>query len=151
MRLKHKRLLIQTWFIRTFLFFLPDAPVMMRLRGFLYSLGCKSCGKNFQVTHSAILNTIETICVGNDVYIGHNVILAGGGPINIEDEVMVGHNAVIVSSNHMKRRGSFRFGDNKVGTITIGKGSWIGANCCLLPGSSLPPGSVLAANSLLNK
>ena len=66
--MKHKLLLLYSWFIRTIMFFLPDMPIIMRSRGFLYGLGMAKCGKNIQVTHDAILRDLENICMGGEFY-----------------------------------------------------------------------------------
>lgn len=149
--MKHKLLLIYSWFVRTVMFFLPDAPLFMRVRGFFYKLGLKKCGKNFQIAHNVILNTLETISIGNDVYIAPNVIILGGGEIIIEDEVMIGPGVVIVADNHTFVNDSYRYGPIDYGSIFIGKGSWVAANCTIVKGGYLPTGSILASNSVLNK
>lgn len=59
--MKHKLLLLYSWLVRTLLFFLPDMPLVMRFRGFLYGLGMAKSGKNIQVTHDAILRDLENI------------------------------------------------------------------------------------------
>ena len=53
--MKHRLLLLYSWLVKTVLFFLPDIPLIMRFRGFLYSLGMPSCGSNFQVAHNVII------------------------------------------------------------------------------------------------
>ena len=63
--MKHRLLLLYSWLIKTMLFFFPDIPLIMRFRGFLYSLGMPSCGSNFQVAHNVTLNSIEGLTVGN--------------------------------------------------------------------------------------
>lgn len=62
--MKHKLLLAYSWFVRTILFFLPDMPLVMRFRGFLYGLGMAKRGKNIQVTHDAILRDLENMSLG---------------------------------------------------------------------------------------
>ncbi len=149
--MKRKALLIYSWFVRTVCFFLPDAPILMRFRGFLYSFGMKSCGSNFQVAHSAIMNNLENISAGNDVYIAHYCVLLAGGGIYLEDGVIIGPNVVIASGNRTRSNGSFRFGSSRYEEIAVRRGGWVAANCTLVPGAELPKGSVLGANSLLNK
>lgn len=109
------------------------------------------CGKNFQITQNAILRSSDSISVGNNVYIANNCVLIGGGKIIIEDDVLIGPNTVIASRNHLKKNGAFRFGGSKEGTILIGKGAWVAANCTITTNSILPSSSILAANSVLNK
>lgn len=152
--MKHRYLLIYTWFIRTVLFFLPDIPIIMRFRGFLYGLGMISCGKNFQVSHDASIKALEYIQIGNNCYVANNVLFLGSGGTYIEDEVMIAPNCIIVSGKHSHFNESFRYGissqENK-DKIVLSFGSWVGGNCTVYAGACLPKGSVLAANSLLNK
>lgn len=146
----HKLSLIWSWFVWLITFTVPDFPLSMRFRGWLYSFGMLSSGVNFQVASSCRLISIDTLSVGNNVYFAPNVIINGGGNIEISDEVMVGFGSVIVSGNHTMLSGSFRFGTRDLKLIKIGAGSWIGANCVVLAGSVFPAGSVLGAGSVLS-
>jgi len=149
--MKHKFLLIYSWFVRTILYFFPDIPFIMRFRGWLYGLGMIKCGKDFQVTHDAIIKGLQYINVGNNVFVGNHAIIMGHGCCIICDQVQIAPHCVIISSNHSSINGSFRYGKCDEGKIYIGVGSWVAANCTLVKGAYLPNNSVLAANSLLNK
>ncbi len=149
--MKHKILLIYSWFIRTVLFFWPDIPVIMRFRGWLYGLGMSHCGRNFQVTHDAVLKDLLGISVGNHCFVGNTVVIMGSGNTIIEDEVMIAPHAIIISGNHTSVNGSYRYGKADAGEIFIGKGSWVAGNATLSKGARLPEDSVLSANSFLNK
>lgn len=148
--MKHKLLLIYSWFIRTILYFFPDMPIIMRFRGFLYGLGMKKAGRNFHVTNDVFIKGLEQISVGDDVIIGNHCIMLASSTLNIGDQVLIAPNVVIVTGNHSFANGSYRFGKAVRGDINIGKGSWIAANCTVAANSCLPAGSVLAANSFLN-
>lgn len=146
--MKHKVLLVYSWFVRTVLFFLPDFPLFMRFRGWLYGLGMKKCGKDFQVTHSAVLNTIDMIVVGDNVYIANFCSLIANGVIEIGDNVLFGPGVVVSSGNHKYVNGqSVKESDQK--DVMIGKNSWVAANCTVVGGAMLPESSILAANSVL--
>lgn len=149
--MKHKILLIYSWFVRTLLFFLPDIPLFMRFRGYLYGLGMTSCGKNFQVSHDVIIKGFDNINIGDHIFIGSHSILMGSGKIYIEDEVLIGPHVIIISGNHTKINSSYRYGNADIGRIVIGRGAWIAANCTIGKDTVLPQGSILAANSFLNK
>lgn len=150
--MKHKLLLLYSWFVKSTLYFVPDIDFTMRFRGFMYGLGMKKCGSNFQVSNNVIIKELENITVGNDVFIGNNSIIMGSGEIVIESEVLIGPNCTIISGNHSFKNGSYRFGEVVIkGRIIISFGSWISANCVVASGASLPKGSVLGANSFLNK
>tara|TARA_R110002033_G_scaffold159077_2_gene195356 strand:- start:180 stop:695 length:516 start_codon:yes stop_codon:yes gene_type:complete len=149
--MKSKVLLIYSWFVRSLLFFLPDMPILMRFRGFLYSFGMAECGKDFQVTHDAILRGLQNLSVGNNVFIGNHTILLASDKIKIENEVLIAPHCTIVSGDHTSLNGSFRYGPSKTGEIFIAQGSWIGTNCTVGMNSVVPNGSILGANSFLNK
>jgi acetyltransferase-like isoleucine patch superfamily enzyme len=146
-----KLLLIYSWFVRALLYFLPDIPLCMRFRGFLYSFGMQKCGRDFQITHNAIIKGLQNISVGSNVFVGNFSVIMGSGKLRIENEVLIGPHVVIISGNHTKSKNSYRYGQAKVGDIFIGRGSWITSNCTIGMNSSLPEGSVLSANSFLNK
>lgn len=149
--MKHKIILIYSWFVRTLCYFVPDMPVTMRIRGFFYGLAMKKCGKDFQVSNNVILKNLSNISIGNNVFIANNSILMGSGFIDIKDEVLIGPNVVIISGNHTKLDSSYRYGKSDNGIIEIDEGCWITSNCTIAKNSKLPKGSVLAANSFLNK
>lgn len=148
--MKHKISIIYSWFVRTITFFLPNIPILMRFRGSLYSLLIPNCGKNFQITSSAYINSLSGLNIGNNVYIAHNTVLIGTN-ISIGDNVLIGPNSVISSGNHVFSNDSFYNKKSNKGTVIIGKGSWIGANCSILANSTLPEKSILAAGSVLTK
>lgn len=137
--------LVYSWFIRTIMFFFPDSPLIMRLRGKLYSLFMKNSGKNFQVSSNTVLLGLTRISVGNDVYFANGVIVAARAEIDIDDEVLVGFNSVIVSGNHTKNEnsGSYRFGASDVKPIRIGKGVWIASNSTITAGTKINSGAFI--------
>lgn len=149
--MKHKFLLLYSWFIRTILYFFPDIPFIMRFRGFLYGLGMRKCGKDFQVTHDTIIKDIENVSVGDNCFVGNGCIIMGSGIIVMESQVMIAPHVIIISGNHTSLNGSYRYGASDAGRICIEYGSWVGGNSTILKGSVLPRNSVLAGNSLLNK
>jgi len=149
--MKHKFLLIYSWFIRSLLFIFPDIPIIMRFRGWLYGLGMDHCGRNLQITHDVILKDIQNMHIGNNCFLGNGVILMGSGKIILEEEVMIAPHAIIVSGNHTTDGKSYRYGKPDIGTIRICHGSWVAGNCTIQKDSKLPRNSVLSANSFLNK
>ncbi len=141
---------IYSWFIRLITSLLPNVPLIMRFRGWLYSLMMHKCGRDFQVTSSAIINSLALLDVGDHVYIAHNSVIMGTSII-IESNVLIGPNCVISSSNHILNKNSFRFGKLKEKGVLLKKGSWVSANCSVVGGSELPEQSILAAGSVLSK
>lgn len=149
--MKSKILLLYSWLIRSLMFFFPDIPQISRIRGFLYGLGMKRCGKNLIIQHDAILRNLENMEFGNDIQIANHAILWGGGKMVIDDTVIIGPHTTLVTGNHTLGNGSFRNGKGICGTIHLKKGSWVAANSTVTFDAVLPERSVLGANSLLNK
>lgn len=153
--MKHKLLLLYTWFVRTILYFWPDIPFIMRFRGWLYGLGMTKCGRNFQVTHNVVINTLPSFIVGDNVRLGIFSRLNGSasGTCEIENDVIIGQGTMIACGNHEFNGKNFR--DIKKPSIKtkiiIGHGSWIGANCTITAGSIIPPCSIIAAQSCVTK
>lgn len=149
--MNHKLLLIYSWLVRTMMFFFPDVPFFMRIRGWFYGLGMAKCGKDLQVTHDAIVKGLQRIYVGNNCFFGNHTVIMGSGKIIIEDQVMLAPHVILISGNHTSENGSYRYGKSDAGEIFIGRGSWIAGNSTIQKDSVLPANSVLSANSFLNK
>lgn len=123
-------------------------PFIMRFRGWLYGLGMRSCGKNFQVAHNVIINGLEGFSVGENTFINNNCTILSTYGISFESEVIVGPGCVFSANNHLPKGNSFRYGGRKTAPISIGKGSWIAANCTILLGSNIPNYSLVAAGAV---
>lgn len=147
--MKHKFLLLYSWFVRTLLFFLPDQPLIMRFRGWMYGLGMKNRGRNFQVSANVIIKGLENFLVGDDCYLAPGVVINAIRDIEFDGQVMIGFNSVLVSGNHSKTNGSYRFGKSKTAPIYVGFGSWVAANCTVVAGASIGSGVVIGANSFI--
>lgn len=145
--MKHHFALIWYWVVKTATDWLPDAPLFMRLRGWLYGLPMRRRGKDFQVASSVRLNGLDNISVGDHVYIAPGAVLLAGCDITIEDEVMIAPYAVITDGNHTALDGSYRFAPVNYAPVFVGRGSWIAANCTVLSGVHIGRGVVIAANS----
>lgn len=149
--MKAKFIIVYCWLIRILLFFLPDIPLFMRLRGFLYGIFMIHCGKDFQVTHDAIIKELNHIKVVQHCFVGNGVVIMGSGTIEIGNYVMIAPHSVIISGNHTSLYGAYKNGPIDIGQVIIKSGSWIAANCTVVKGAVLPEDSVLCANSFLNK
>jgi len=147
--MKRKFSIVYAWAVRVLTFFLPDIPLFMAFRGRLYSFVMASAGSNFQVTHSAILNSISELSVGKNVYFANGVSLLCGGGVFVDDDVLVGPGVVISSDNHtFEQDYGYRFGAIELGRVEVGRGSWLCANSVVVRGSCIPPRSVLGPCSV---
>ena len=123
-----------------------------KVRGALYKLFLKKCGKNFQVDINVKLSSLHNIEVGNDVYIGYGSWIHGvGGGVTLKDEVMLGPYVTIVSGNHSTERNSYRYGRALLGKVEVGHGSWLGAKATIIAGNSIGTNTLVAANSTVTK
>ncbi len=123
-----------------------------KIRGAYYSLFLKSCGHNFQVGLGVRFEGINKIEVGNDVYIGPDSWICGlRGGIVFEDQVMLGPKVIVVSTNHLPKENSFRFGPGKGDIIKIGKGTWVGGNVIITEGVKIGYFSLIAAGTVVTK
>ncbi len=132
-------------------FFLPDAPIIMRFRGWLYSFGMASCGKNFQVSSNVRILGLLCLDCGDSVYLASGVIINARAMIKIEDEVLIGIGSLLVSSNHTLHNGSYRYGKPQALPIYIGKGAWVAGHAIIGGGSIIPNGCLIGANSFVNR
>lgn len=152
MNFKRKASILYCWLVRSLTFFLPDIPLCMRFRGTLYGLMLKEVGSNFQVAHSAILNSITSLKVGNNVYIANNTSLLCGGGVSIGDNVIIAPGVVISSNNHTNSAlTGFRFSKVEFYPVRIEKNTWICANVTIVAGSVVLEGSLVCPGSTYNK
>jgi acetyltransferase-like isoleucine patch superfamily enzyme len=130
---------------------LDEVPFLRRVRGFCYGLAMPACGSNFQVSSDAILWGLEHMHIGNDVYVGPGAIFICLEVVRIGDGVLIGPHAVIANGNHRYRDGAYQVAENDAAPITIGPGSWIGANATVLAGVTIGKGVLVAANSTVTR
>lgn len=148
--MKAKFLILYSWFIRTVTYFFPDVPVVQSCRGWLYSFGMKKCGKRFRPSYNVVLNRLDKLEVGNNVYFACGCVITGGGEVLIGDNVLFGPNVVISAANH-KFDGTTFTQLYDFGKVTIESNAWIGANVSLLKDTYIPHTSIVGAGSVCTK
>ena len=103
----------------------------------------------------------ENIHIGDNVYIGHFCILDGTDDLIINEGVqLAGWNGVYTHSSHIAIR---LYGKHyqeipelhkigyKIGKVSIGKYTFIGAGAKIFPGVSIGQGSLITANSVVTR
>ena len=138
----HFVLLLTNW--------LPDNVIFLRLRGFLARPFLGNCGKNLRLGRNITFYNPSKIKIGRDVYIAYGCWFMAGGSISVGNEALFGPYCAVVSSNHQRIGGSFRYGEPIHAPISVGFGSWVGANVTLTAGSSIGKGSLVAAGAVVS-
>lgn len=127
---------------------LPNNIMTCIIRGFLVAPFLKSHGKNFQLAEGAIINHPEKMEVGNDVYLAHRIYINAQEGLRIGNNVTIGPNCVIATSNHQVENGKV-LNSGEGGMVTIGNGTWIGANVTITAGCTVGEGCVVGANAVI--
>lgn len=148
--MKAKFLILYSWFIRISTFFFPDIPVFQRFRGWLYSFGMKKCGRRFRPSYNVVLNRLEKMEVGDNVYFACGCVVTGGGEVIIGDNVLFGPNVVISAANHLFDGTSFTNG-YEFGKVTVESNTWIGGNVSLLKDTHIPHTCIVGAGAVCTK
>lgn len=131
----------------------PDNEIGNRIRGSIIGIFFKEKGKNLQISKRTHILYPRNIVVGDDVFIGYGVWINAQGGLLLKDQIMIGPLSCIVTGNHTAQGQplSYRFGEHKKEKVIIEKGSWIGSHAVVLPGSSVPPGCLIAAGAVVTK
>lgn len=160
---------VEPWLLRSSTL-LRGTPLPFRLRMIQRARGVG--GRLGQAIRYVLLNSIGTamlpnVSVREDVYlfsperlqVGENVSIhpmcyidAAGG-IKIGNDVSIAHGTTIMSSSHTFKRNDLPIKDQQMtlSKTVIEDNCWIGAQVVLLAGVHVGEGSVVAANSVVNR
>ncbi|MFA6329466.1 MAG: acyltransferase [Candidatus Micrarchaeia archaeon] len=125
----------------------------LRLKGIFYGFFLKKVGANFKVDQNVYLSGLHNVKIGDNITIGNGSFLVGGGGIEIGDNVLIAQGVKIYSETHKYQNTEvdiiFQGGESR--KVTIGKGSWLGANSIILPGIHIGKHCVVGAGSVVTK
>jgi maltose O-acetyltransferase len=128
----------------------PNFGLGLVLRGWLYSKIIINCGKRFKLAPLVNIYNPSKVKIGNDVYIGYSAYI-GDGDITLCDEVVIGPFCSLTAGNHLFRDNSVRFGGYEYKPVSIGKGTWLGANVNVLAGVTIGSGCLVAAGAVVTR
>jgi acetyltransferase-like isoleucine patch superfamily enzyme len=148
-KIKHKALLLYSWFIKSITFLLPDFPLAMRFRGWLYGLGMKTCGKDLQVGAGARLIGLEFMSFGDHCYISPGCAFIISRGLSVSDDIIFGPYVVIADGDHTLFNGAYRLGKRKEAPVSIGRGSWVAAHVTITQGAHIGERALVGANSVV--
>ncbi len=89
--------------------------------------------------------------IGKNCLIGPDCYLDIGGNIIIGDNVDIGPESMIITGTHQIGPRTHRLGPLQCKDVEIGKGTWLGARCTILPGVRIGEGVVVAAGAVVTK
>lgn len=84
------------------------------------------------------------LLIGDKCFFNANVSITAMEKIRIGNGCQIANNVVIVDHDHDYRNGLSKFVTEPV---IIGENVWIGANCCILKGTTIGDNSVIAAGT----
>lgn len=73
------------------------------------------------------------------------------GPVTLGRNVYIGPRAVIITAHHSIGGPEQRAGDGAPAPVTVGDGTWIGANATILPNVTIGSGCIIAAGAVVTK
>jgi len=102
--------------------------------------------------YKVYISDSKRLKIGNYVRINENVFLQGD--ISIGDHVMIAPNVSIYTKTHIHSDINTPMvcsGETKTKQVIIEDDVWLGINTTILPGVTIGKGSIIGANSLVNK
>lgn len=113
-------------------------------------------GSAVSIQRFAVLNarTGGVIRVGAGARIGAFAVISANQLIDIGPRVLIADRVFIADHHHEFANANVAVldqGSSASAPVTIGEGSWLGINVCIMPGVTLGPGCVVGAGAVVNK
>lgn len=92
------------------------------------------------------------IVIGDNVQIGNGTIIysSKSGGVSIGSNTLIAAYSYIIDTDHgTDKNGLIRNNYNKISKVAIGEDCWLGANVCVLRGSTIGNGAVIGAKSMV--
>lgn len=111
----------------------------------IFKIGANSIAESYSV----INNGVGNVFIGDRVTLGIGSVLIG--PANIGDDVIIAQHVVISGLNHIYNRVDIPISLQgvKTGEISIGSGTWIGANVTVTAGVTIGKNCVIGAGAVV--
>ena len=114
-----------------------------RLRVALLRAFGATVGQRVLVRHDVRVLWPWKLSIGDNAWIGEGAWLLNLEPIDVGSDVCVSQDALLCTGSHDHRTDDFRY---RNAPIRLDHGCWVGARAVVLPGVTVGPGAVVAAN-----
>ena len=145
------RYALPVWFTSLLFGWLPDNKISIKIRGYFISLFLPGRPKNLTLGRDITFLGINTLFIGNNVYIAKGCWLNALGTIEIKDDVMLAPYCVLATTRHTYKNGSFKYGKTILKKIIISQGAWVSAHCTITQNVTVGKSNIIAANSVVVK
>lgn len=92
----------------------------------------------------------RSVIIGEGCFINHGVYIDRGA-LTLGTQVYVGPRVMFATRNHQIGESHIRAGDNIYQPISVGTGTWIGANATILGGVAIASGCMKAVGAVVTK
>ena len=112
-----------------------------------------SVGNNVVIWSGSRFRFIYNISFGNNVAISYDCIFQAASGIEVGDNTLIGPGVKIWTMNHIFKdiKQTINMQGYEGKPVIIGKDCWIGSNCFIKPGTTLPNGCVLFPDTVVNR
>lgn len=120
------------------------------LRSRVYRLSGVKVGSNVRINGGVVFQH-SNVVVGDNTWIGRRTEFApsASAPIILGSNCDISQDVLFVCGSHAIGGSGQRAGVGYTSPISIGEGSWVGARCLFLGGSSVGGGCIVAAGSVV--
>lgn len=108
-------------------------------------------GVDTKIVGPIYFGNVSTIEIGKNCWIGENIHLDGNGSIKIGDNIDIAPHVIISTGGHLIGNNMRRAGENKVNSVIIKNGCWIGTRTTIINSIVINEGVLVAAGSVVNK
>jgi acetyltransferase-like isoleucine patch superfamily enzyme len=141
---------VKLYLVRLLVFFIPETRGF-GLKRYLYRWAGIEVGKQVKICSSAFIIGAGKLIIGDFTWLGHQVVIISTSKIEIGRHVDIAPKVCITTGSHeIDIEGERIAGRGTSNSVVIGMGSWLGASCTILPGSSIGEKSIVAAGALVN-
>lgn len=123
------------------------------LRRVIYKTFFGGFGKNVIIHDNVLFKFPSEIYLGDNIQIAQDTIFVGKSGLRIGNDVMIGAGTKIITSSHNFERKDISMREQGLSfkPVVINEDIWFGFNVIVLGGVQIGKGTIVGANSLVNK